>query len=121
MNTHSIQRKKHSEITSAKLDRFVEYLATNGNISQSARLAGVSRRYVYDMLQKDEQFRGRVDEALDESVERLEQIARDRAEAGSDLMLIFLLKALRPHKYREKPAIINNAPTSYVIDLGADS
>lgn len=42
---------------------------------------------------------------MDEGIDRLEKVARERAEAGSDLLLIFLLRAHRPGKFRERHEI----------------
>jgi hypothetical protein len=101
-----------------QLEKFIELLAESGNITLSAKGAGISRAFVYIMLERDEAFRTRVDEAKAESIERLEAIARARAEAGSDLLLMFLLKALKPEMYRDKPSLVANQFTNYTIDIG---
>ena len=103
-------------------ERFLVLLSETGNITISAQGAGVSRAWVYTTMQKDEGFREQVEQAQEESVERLEAVARARAEAGSDLLLMFLLKALKPEKYREQyRATISRSPENYIIDLGAVS
>lgn len=104
-----------------RYDKFLELLATTGNISASAEGAGVSRSAVYDRLATDAAFRARVDEAKEESVDRLEAIARKRAEESSDTLMIFLLKALRPERYRERyQATLSTAVQDYIIDIGAE-
>jgi hypothetical protein len=100
------------------LERFLELLSESGNITLSAQGSGISRAWVYALMEKDASFRERVEQAREESVERLEAIARARAEAGSDLLLMFLLKANKPEKYRDHyKATISSAPADYVIDL----
>jgi hypothetical protein len=42
----------------------------------------------------------------------------ERAKNGSDVLVMFLLKSLKPEKYRDNPKIIqNNMPTNFIIDL----
>lgn len=81
------------------------WLATyrgGGTREEAAKKAGVSRRTFYRWLELDEEFRREVDDAKEESTERLEDEAFRRAMAGSDTMLIFKLKARRPEIYRER-------------------
>ncbi len=54
-------------------------------------------------------------EALDQSVEDLEAEARRRAREGSDVLLIFLLKANRPEKYRERHEVRHTGGTTVQI------
>lgn len=113
-------QKPTRRVPDSRIEKFIELLRTTGNVTTSALGAGVSRAAVYNLIERDEAFRQRVDEAKDESVEHLEAIARQRAEKSSDLLLIFLLRALRPEKYREKyQATLSTGPTDYVIDIGA--
>lgn len=80
----------------------------------------MSRRGVYDHRIANEKFALEWDNAVDEAVDLLEAEARRRAYSGvdkpvhykgqrvdmiseySDGLMMFLLKAHRPHKYREK-------------------
>ena len=97
-------------------------LAKCGNVTQSAEIAGVSRATVRERYDTYPEFRRACDDAIEESIDHLEGIARKRAEQGSDLMVIFLLKANRPHKYRDNYHVTtSSAPTTYVIDLGVDN
>jgi AcrR family transcriptional regulator len=84
---------------------FLEALRRCGNRTKAAALAGISRRAVYKHLKKDPDFKEVYEDALDEASDKLEEIAWARAEEGSDVLLIFLLKALRPWKYRERYGI----------------
>jgi hypothetical protein len=97
---------------------FLRAYAKNGNIKEALNLAGVSRRAVYKLRDIDEEFRQAIEDALEDGADELEDIARQRAKAGSDVLLMFLLKGLRPWKYRDNHHVVNtNAPTDFVIDL----
>jgi hypothetical protein len=106
------------KITSAQYEKFLELLAQCGNITIAAEGAGISRKSIYNKINSDLDYSAQVEEAKYEAVERLEHVARQRAERGSDVLLIFLLKSLRPDVYRDNyrgsdtPII-----TDYIIDL----
>lgn len=105
--------------------RFLEDFRLCGNITRAARTAGLPHRtLVYDWQEKDEQFLMDYRQAELESIEILEEEARRRGADGvqtvtpiyhqglkigenvetkySDTLLIFLLKARNPEKYRER-------------------
>jgi hypothetical protein len=99
---------------------FLVALATTANVSKACELAHVTRPTVYDLRNSAEDFRRAWDEALETACDMLELEARRRAESGvnktifykgepigtetnySDTLMIFLLKAHRPEKYRER-------------------
>jgi hypothetical protein len=101
-------------------ERFIVALTSSGNVSWSALKANVTRRHVYRVRDEDSDFAAAWDEALDEATDVLEAEARRRALKGvpepvyqkgekvgtitrySDTLLIFLLKGMRPEKYRER-------------------
>lgn len=104
--------------TTQKVETFYRLLAECGSINEACKGAGISRTYIYTLMNKDETVLEKIAEAKAEAVEALELVARRRAVEKSDLLLIFLLKALKPEVYRER----YNAPsaaayTDYVIDL----
>lgn len=80
---------------------FLTTLRKSGNVSQSARSAKIARRTAYARREIDEEFKAAWDEAIEEATDDLEEEARKRAIKTSDTLLIFLLKANRPGKYRE--------------------
>src|SRR5206468_803097 len=55
----------------------------------------------YDLRCADEQFADAWEDALEAGTQVLEDEARRRALDRSDTLLIFLLKARRPHVYRD--------------------
>lgn len=77
-------------------------LAKTGNVSASARAAGIDRATHYKWLHIDAEYAAAVEIAIDDAVDVLEAVARQRAIHGSDLLLIFLLKGHRPEKYRDR-------------------
>jgi hypothetical protein len=90
------------EITHPKKRAMLAALARTGNISASARATDICRRTHYDWLESDPEYRPAVELAMEEAADVLEAVARQRALVGSDTLLIFLLKAVRPEKYRER-------------------
>jgi AcrR family transcriptional regulator len=98
---------------------FLKWLAKTGNVAASCRKAKINRSLAYEWRNGDEVFAAAWDEALEIATELLEEEARRRAQDGvlepvfylgkragavrrySDTLLIFLLKAHRPDKYRD--------------------
>lgn len=97
---------------------FLEHLARGVSITAAAQAAGVGRRTVYEWRAADQTFAEAWDSALDEGSDLLEDEALRRAVHGvsrpvavgkqvvdvveySDVLLIFLLKARRPERYRD--------------------
>lgn len=108
-------------------ERFLEEFRRTGNVTRSAKAAGVDRTTVWNH-REDPEFERLYNEALDDAVDLLEAEAWRRATEGtervklvragkddkgnpvfreliertySDVLLIFLLKGLRPERYRE--------------------
>lgn len=100
-------------------------MAEYGNITTAARIAGVDRRTVYKWQEHDDVFTAEFRDAETKATETLEAEARRRAVEGvdkqrrvydnrgnlideytettySDTLLIFLLKARAPEKYRDR-------------------
>src|SRR5690349_20966768 len=81
--------------------KFLDGLRMHGMVTQAAIEAGIHRNTAYFERQRDPEFAKEWEEALDRGVDMLEDVAKKRAFEGSDVLLIFLLKAHRPEKYRE--------------------
>lgn len=111
---------KSYRVRHLKKRQFLDAFAMMGNISAAARAAGIDRSTYHYWVEHDEQFALSVNIANTEATERLEAEAWERATAGSfkpvyqggalvghvmeksDTLLIFLLKARAPGKYRER-------------------
>jgi transposase-like protein len=110
-------------IGDAKKRAFLEAFADTGNVSAAARAADVGRRTHYDWLKKDKDYKAAFEAAVEDAADALELEARARAlgeqdpvfnKAGelvghrkkaSDLLMIFLLKGLRPEKYAQQHVV----------------
>jgi hypothetical protein len=106
--------------TADQWNRFYALLEDSGNVSLSASGAGLGRTTVYEAIRNNDTVRERIQDAKDTATERLEHEARRRAYAGSDVLLIFLLKALKPSMYRDTyRAPIAERFNDFVIDLSS--
>lgn len=83
-------------------ETFLDLFTKTGNVMLSAKGAGVGRRTVYEHRERDPEFAAAWKEAEQNAVEVLEAEARRRAMSTSDVLLIFLLKAHAPEKYRDR-------------------
>ena len=72
-----------------------------GTITAACRQVGVGRQTVYDWRQADEDFAVALHDARKAVADDLEIEAIRRAKDGSDTLLIFLLKAHAPDRFRE--------------------
>lgn len=107
---------------------FLTVLSETGNVTKAAESAGVARNTPYMLAKVHADFQEAWDSALEVACDALEAEARRRAYEGvkrkkfdkgepvidpetgqqyieyeySDTMLIFLMKACRPDKYRER-------------------
>jgi hypothetical protein len=95
------EKDGHQLSTEAWQSVFLSSFRQCGNITKSSEAAEVTRQAVFYAHKRDPDFRALYEEAKEESIERLEDVARKRATESSDNLLIFLLKAMRPEMYRE--------------------
>lgn len=115
----------------AKVDwrpAFLADLAEWCNVTHACAAAGVDRKTAYKDRANNPDFAAAWDDAIEASVELLEQRARERAVDQSDTLMIFLLKAHRPERYRERREIEHSGKgggpieiRSVTIDLSADA
>lgn len=109
-----------TKMTPKKVNKFLKELARTGNVTLSCRLAAGTRDAFYKLRRSDEVFAGQWDDAVQQAADNLEKEALRRAVAGvkepvyyrgqvcgfvkrySDVLLIFLLKGMRPEKFRER-------------------
>jgi hypothetical protein len=104
-------------------DRFIEALASGASVRGACEAAGIGRRTAYDMRDADEAFRAAWDLAIDEGTDLMEDEAYRRAVHGtakpvyqggkkvgtvqehSDTLMVFMLKARRPEKFKDRGAV----------------
>jgi hypothetical protein len=115
---------KRTTVTQKKTEKFLACLRRTGNVTQAAQEAGISRQSCYRLRDSDPEFAELWDQAEITGCDMLEAEARRRAVEGvdkpvfyrgeqcgtvkeySDTLLIVLLKAHRPEKYRERHEIV---------------
>jgi hypothetical protein len=104
---------------------FLKCLRINGCVSHACLAAGIDRASVYQARQRDEAFAIAWTDAVDHSTEALEAEGIRRALQTSDLLLMFFLKARRPHIYRENAQIwraeITEEQLAIIADVWRDS
>lgn len=86
-------------------DKFLNELREVPNVTRACRALSLTRRLVYNHRRDDPDFREAWDEAIEEGIESLEDIATERAIRISDTLMIFLLKGYKPEVYRERQDI----------------
>lgn len=86
--------------TLQKRKRFLSALAAGCSVTAASKAAAVGRTCLYRWRADDDTFARAWDDAAEQSIDLLEDECRKRAVAGSDLLLIFLLRNRRPHIYR---------------------
>lgn len=105
-------------------DKFLDSLKTEPNVGKACEAAGITYSRVYGRYRKEAAFRNEWDIAVKMGVHKMESVAFQRATEGvsrpiwmkdadgvpikvdtvkepSDTLMIFLLKAHAPEKYRE--------------------
>jgi len=75
-----------------KKTKFLDAFASVGTITHAANITGIDRSTHYVWLSRDPEYKLAFEEAEQGAIDSLEAEARRRAMAGSDTLLIFLLK-----------------------------
>jgi hypothetical protein len=80
---------------------FLDAIRVSGNVRLATNAAGIDRSTPYRRAQRDPKFAEAWAAAEQDAVDTLEAEARRRALHGSDGLLMFLLRAHRPERYRD--------------------
>lgn len=86
---------------------FLRVLRNSGNVRAACTAAGITRQAAYKAREGSTEFAEAWADAVEDAVDGLEAVAIERARRSSDTLLIFLLKAHRPAKYRETSRQLN--------------
>ena len=129
MRTRTLRLLRHHrgmdypQIPEADKAAFLDTLRDTCTIAKAVRAIGISRRQAYDLRSADPEFASGWENALDEGVDGLEFEAQRRAFEGtddpvyqggalvghirkySDTLAMFLLKAHRPERFRERTEV----------------
>ena len=81
---------------------FLSALKLKPNVSLAADAAGIERTTAYYWRNNSPEFAAAWDQAIDRSLDELEESVFTRAKNTSDVLAIFLLKSHRPERYAEK-------------------
>ena len=112
-------RKKGSDLPYER--RFLNALRSGLTVTRACIEAEVAFSTVHSWRTHDPEFKAKWDEAMEQGTCRLEDAAVDRAVAGSDRLLIFLLKGRRPEKYRRAPEVnINQSAVALTPEQTAE-
>lgn len=84
---------------------FVQALRKSPNVTAACAKARINRTTAYRHREDDETFAAKWDEALDQSVDEVEETAFRIAKEGDNQMIQFVLKAHRPAIYRERSEV----------------
>lgn len=90
-----------TKLTQRARETFHDVLSSGRSISAACRAAGISRQTYYDWREVDAEFRQMTDDAYEAGTDHYEDVAADRAEDRSDTLLLAILKARRPDRYRD--------------------
>ena len=115
---------------------FIESLRRTGNVSVAARTVDIERKVAYNAKETDPIFAADWEDAIEEATDALEFEARRRALEGipvesydkdgnlrstrmeySDTLMIVLLKAHRPEKFKERFSGDLNTKGSLTVDI----
>jgi hypothetical protein len=114
--------------------RFLKHLETCARVYESAARAGITANTAYKLYEKEPKFAAAWDAAIESAGDRLEAeawrrghegtltpktIANEREEVReySDTLLIFLLKGIRPKKYRDNYQVALSNPDGSKLSL----
>lgn len=88
--------------TKAKETIILDGLRSGMAVGTACARAGVGRTTVHEWRQADPAFAAEFEDAIEYGTDVLEDVAMQRAVRQSDQLLMFILKARRPEKYRER-------------------
>jgi hypothetical protein len=95
---------------------FLAALEQTGSVTAAAEAAKMGRSMVYQHRQNDLAFAALWDQALETGADLLADEARRRAFAGSDVLLMFLMKGLQPQRWRESRATLAPSELNKMIE-----
>ena len=79
--------------------KFIRALRKNPNVTAAARAGGINRTHAYWMRDRDEGFAELWKDAIQHSIDKLEEKAFRIAQEGDPGMIMFLLRCHKPEQY----------------------
>lgn len=94
-------------------------MRTVGTLTAGCKAAKISPNTVYKWREHDDEFLMSEQQAREMCADELEAVVLRRAKGRSDILAMFMLKAMRPEKYRDNAHIEhtgpNGAPFTFTI------
>lgn len=91
--------------TPSRLQMVLDIYSKTGKLMEACAQAGINHNTHYRKLEADAGYRAAFEAAERKCVQRLEDIAYDRAVTGDNTLLVVLLKRFKPEHYRERSSI----------------
>lgn len=89
--------KQIDKVNALKKEKFIEaYKQTNGNITDSSAVAGISRTTYYNWLEEDNNFALQIMDSEANLNDEIRQVLIDKAAQGDMTAVIFYLKNRHP-------------------------
>lgn len=112
-------------VNELRVREVIAAVEVTGNIKKACAQVGMDRRMLHYFIKLRPDLEAELRHASEVGKahlqEELEALVLERAKAGSDILLMFMLKKLDP-SYRESYHVTTtNQATNFVIDLGAAS
>jgi hypothetical protein len=112
---------QRSEDTRKRKEKFLNAYEENGTIRSACMIVGIARNTYTDWVVHDFVFSKEMDRRRQAFGEKLEEIALDRVQnpgqgKGSDILLLGLLNANLPSKYRPQFAMTEDTAKDLIIE-----
>lgn len=109
-------------VNELRVREVIAAVEVTGNIKKACAQVGMDRRMLHYFIKLRPDLEAELRHASEVGKahlqEELEALVLERAKAGSDILLMFMLKKLDP-SYRESYSVTTSStPTTYTIDLG---
>ncbi len=101
----TLHLKRDGSISAASKAAFLAAFSRCASVTASAKRVRLDRSNHYQWMRDDPTYAKAFEATRTEAADALEDEASRRAFAGSDVLLIFLLKGLKPEKYRERTEV----------------
>lgn len=109
------------QIELLKKNKFIEaYKATNGNITDSASIAGIARGTYYNWLKDDNNFALEILDSEADLNDSIRQVLIEKAASGDMTAVIFYLKNRHPD-FKQEKQVTNVQVNNFVPILGGES
>jgi hypothetical protein len=92
----------------------------HGTVTAACKVIGIGSSTAYDARARDRDFAKAWDEAEGETTKLLEETMYERALNGDTTAAIFILKARRPNKYRERVDVKHDGVVKHDVTTDFD-